>query len=213
MVLFSTVNSSSMQRGDMKMDKHKQAEKRPDKMMWWKISEQCQHTWGEPDKLTSGLSLKEWVEFGKQESKDKLKGDQSEMEMMKAFALITFVTQKPGKVINIGMCVCVAFFLVSAKCQQLGFSFPKIKSPSGSQALPWLRGIQTFMTNGLHFSEVILPWKIHQIALYLRNAEQINFTEWKLIVLSRTLSITLSIILALKFYDFDAMKIQFIVSQ
>lgn len=75
------------------------------------------------------------------------------------------------------MCVSVAFFLVSAKYQQLGLSSQKIKSPSWSQALPWLTGIQTFMTNGLHFGEVILPWKRHQIALYLRNAEQINFTE------------------------------------
>ena len=110
MVLFSTVNSSSRRRGDMKMDKCKQAEKRPDKTMRWKISDRCQHTWGEPGKLTSGLSPKEWVELGKPESKVKLKGDQSEMEMMKAFALITFVTQKPGKVIGIGMwemCVCV----------------------------------------------------------------------------------------------------------
>lgn len=108
MVLFSTVNSSSTRRGDMKMDKRKQAEKRPDKTMWWKISEQRQHTWGEPDKLTSGLSLKQWVEFGKQESKDKLKGDQSYMEMMKAFALITFVTQKPGKVTKLLVCgTCV----------------------------------------------------------------------------------------------------------
>lgn len=54
----------------------------------------------------------------KQESKDKLKGDHSDMEMMKAFALITLVTQKPGKSIKILVCgtyvfVYVAFFLVS----------------------------------------------------------------------------------------------------
>lgn len=137
------------------------------------------------NKLTSGLSLKEWVELGKQESKDKLKGDHSDMETMKAFALITFVTQTPGKIIKILLCgtyvfVYVAFFLVSTKNQQLQLSSQKIKSPSGNQALPYLIGIQTFMRNGLHFSEVILPRKIHQIALYLRNAKQIHFTEWKL---------------------------------
>lgn len=153
-----------------------EAEKRPDKTMRWKISEQCYHTWDETDKFTPGLSLKEWVELGKQESKDKLKADHSNMEMMKSFALITFVTQKPGKIIKILVCgtyacVCVAFFLVSAKYQQLWLSSQKIKSLSGSQALPWLTCIQTFMRNGLHFSEVILPWKIHQIALYLRNAK------------------------------------------
>ena len=82
--------------------------------MWWKISEQCYHTWDETDKLTLGLSLKEWVELGKQESKDKLKGDHSNMEVMKALALIMFVTQEPGKIIKILVCgtyVCVCSIL------------------------------------------------------------------------------------------------------